>query len=202
EYFTSVRDVEKGIARRRQWIDVPKPEAMIKQPQNRNMVQDLPLLYDLIVMALQTNTTKIATLEIGGDFNPADLGIRGGYHSLSHHGQLQERIDALITLETYQIKQFVRFVKKLAATSDDTGPLIDTTTVLFGSGMGDANSHTNRNLPIVLAGGDFSHGNLLTFDVGHPHRPPLANLFVTMLQKFGVEVDSFAKSTGTLRGLA
>ena len=202
EYFTSVRDVEKGIARRRQWIDVPKPEAMIKQPQNRNMVEDLPLLYDLIVMALQTNTTKIATLEIGGDFNPADLGIRGGYHSLSHHGQLQERIDALITLETYQIKQFVRFVKKLAATSDDTGPLIDTTTVLFGSGMGDANSHTNRNLPIVLAGGDFSHGNLLTFDVGHPHRPPLANLFVTMLQKFGVEVDSFAKSTGTLRGLA
>ena len=201
EYFTSVRDVEKGIARRRQWIDVPKPEAMIKQPQNRNMVEDLPLLYDLIVMALQTNTTKIATLEIGGDFNPADLGIRGGYHSLSHHGQLQERIDALIALETYQIQQFVRFVKKLAMTSDDSGPLIDTTTVLFGSGMGDANSHTNRNLPIVLAGGDFSHGSILAFDDGHPHRPPLANLFVTMLQKFGLEVDSFAKSTGTLRGL-
>ena len=201
EYFTSVRDVEKGIARRRQWIDVPKPEAMIKQPQNRNMVEDLPLLYDLIVMALQTNTTKIATLEIGGDFNPADLGIRGGYHSLSHHGQLQERIDALVALETYQIQQFVRFVKKLTMTSDDSGPLIDTTTVLFGSGMGDANSHTNRNLPIVLAGGDFSHGSILVFDAGHPHRPPLANLFVTMLQKFGVEVDSFAKSTGTLRGL-
>ena len=77
EYFTSVRDVEKGIARRRQWIDVPKPEAMIKQLQNRNMVEDLPLLYDLIVMALQTNTTKIATLEIGGDFNPADLESEG-----------------------------------------------------------------------------------------------------------------------------
>ncbi len=202
EYFTSVRDVEKGIARRRRWIDVPKPEAMMKQPQNRNMVEDLPLLYDLIVMALQTNATKIATLEIGGDFNPADLGVRGGYHSLSHHGQLQERIDALITLETYQIEQFVRFVKKLAVTVDDAGPLIDTTTVLFGSGMGDANSHTNQNLPIVLAGGDFSHGKLLTFDTRHPHRPPLANLLVTMLQKFGVESDSFAKSTGTLRGLA
>jgi hypothetical protein len=202
EYFTSVRDVEKGIARRRRWIDVPKPEAMMKQPQNRNMVEDLPLLYDLIVMALQTNATKIATLEIGGDFNPADLGVRGGYHSLSHHGQLQERIDALITLETYQIEQFVRFVKKLAVTVDDAGPLIDTTTVLFGSGMGDANSHTNQNLPIVLAGGDFSHGKLLAFDTRHPHRPPLANLFVTMLQKFGVESDSFAKSTGTLRGLA
>ena len=201
EYFTSVRDVEKGIARRRRWIDVPKPEAMIKQPQNRNMVEDLPLLYDLIVMALQTNATKVATLEIGGDFNPADLGIRGGYHSLSHHGQLQDRIDALITLETYQIEQFVRFVKKLAVTLDDTGPLLDTTTVLFGSGMGDANSHTNRNLPIVLAGGSFTHRKLLAFDTSHPHRPPLANLFVSMLQEFGVEAESFAKSTGTLRGL-
>ena len=201
EYFTSVRDVEKRISRQQRWIDVPKPEAMIKQPQNRNMVEDLPLLYDLIVMALQTNTTKIATLEIGGDFNPVDLGVRGGYHSLSHHGQLQSRIDALITLETYQIEQFVRFVKKLAVTLDDTGPLINTTTVLFGSGMGDANSHTNRNLPIILAGGDFSHGRFLAFDTRHPHRPPLANLFVTMLQKFGVESDSFAKSTGTLRGL-
>ena len=201
EYFTSVRDVEKGIARRRRWIDVPKPEAMIKQPQNRNMVEDLPLLYDLIVMALQTNATKVATLEIGGDFNPADLGIRGGYHSLSHHGQLQDRIDALITLETYQIEQFVRFVKKLAVTLDDIGPLLDTTTVLFGSGMGDANSHTNRNLPIVLAGGSFAHRKLLAFDTSHPHRPPLANLFVSMLQEFGVEAESFAKSTGTLRGL-
>ncbi|MBC90297.1 MAG: hypothetical protein CMJ71_06360 [Planctomycetaceae bacterium] len=201
EYFTSVRDVEKGIARRRRWIDVPKPEAMIKQPRNRNMVEDLPLLYDLIVMALQTNATKVATLEIGGDFNPADLGIRGGYHSLSHHGQLQDRIDALITLETYQIEQFVRFVKKLAVTLDDTGPLLDTTTVLFGSGMGDANSHTNRNLPIVLAGGSFTHRKLLAFDTSHPHRPPLANLFVSMLQEFGVEAESFAKSTGTLRGL-
>ena len=201
EYFTSVRDVEKGIARRRRWIDVPKPEAMIKQPLNRNMVEDLPLLYDLIVMALQTNATKVATLEIGGDFNPADLGIRGGYHSLSHHGQLQDRIDALITLETYQIKQFVRFVKKLAVTLDDTGPLLDTTTVLFGSGMGDANSHTNRHLPIVLAGGSFTHRKLLAFDTSHPHRPPLANLFVSMLQEFGVEAESFAKSTGTLRGL-
>ena len=165
------------------------------------MVEDLPLLYDLIVMALQTNATKVATLEIGGDFNPADLGIRGGYHSLSHHGQLQDRIDALITLETYQIEQFVRFVKKLAVTLDDTGPLLDTTTVLFGSGMGDANSHTNRNLPIVLAGGSFAHRKLLAFDTSHPHRPPLANLFVSMLQEFGVEAESFAKSTGTLRGL-
>jgi hypothetical protein len=104
-------------------------------------------------------------------------------------------------LETYQIEQFVRFVKKLAVTLDDTGPLLDTTTVLFGSGMGDANSHTNRNLPIVLAGGSFVHRKLLAFDTSHPHRPPLANLFVSMLQEFGVEAESFAKSTGTLRGL-
>ena len=146
--------------------------------------------------------SRIATLEIGGDFNPADLGVRGGYHALSHHGQLQERIEALITLETYQIEQFVRFIEKLSAQEDEQGRLIDQTMVLFGSGMGNANSHTNTNLPVVLAGGGFDHGRLLSFNAKNPHRPPLCNLFVTMLQKFGIETDAFATSTGTLRGLA
>lgn len=202
EYLTSVRDVEQRLTMRRNWIDVPKPAAPFPAPKNRNMVQDLPLLYDLILIALQTNSTRIATLEIGGDFNPADLGVKGGYHALSHHGQLEERIEALITLETYQVEQFVRFVEKLSAHEDEQGRLIDQTMVLFGSGMGNANSHTNTNLPVVLAGGGFDHGRLLQFDAKDPHRPPLCNLFVTMLQKFGLETDVFATSTGTLRGLA
>lgn len=202
EYLTSVRDVEKRLTMRRNWIDIPKPAAPFPAPKNRNMVEDLPLLYDLILIALQTNSTRIATLEIGGDFNPADLGVKGGYHALSHHGQLQERIEALITLETYQIEQFVRFIEKLSAQEDEQGRLIDQTMVLFGSGMGNANSHTNTNLPVVLAGGAFNHGRLLSFNAKNPHRPPLCNLFVTMLQKFGIETDAFATSTGTLRGLA
>ncbi|EMI18951.1 secreted protein containing DUF1552 [Rhodopirellula maiorica SM1] len=202
EYLTSVRDVEKRIGLRRNWIDVPKPEPPLDRPKNRNMVEDLPLLYDLIALAMQTDSTRIATLEIGGDFNPRDLGVDGDYHALSHHGQLTERIEALVKLETYQIEQFVRFVEKLSATNEGDHRLLEQTSVLFGSGMGNANSHHNKNLPVILAGGDFKHGRLLAFDQDSVHRPPLTNLFVSMLQKFGVETDRFATSTGTLRGLA
>ncbi|MGE0756840.1 MAG: DUF1552 domain-containing protein [Pirellulaceae bacterium] len=202
EYLTSVRDVEKRIALRRSWIDVPKPAAPFPAPTNRNMVADLPLLYDLIALALQTDSTRIATLEIGGDFNPRDLGVNGDYHALSHHGQLSDRIESLITLETYQIEQFARFVEKLSEIQVGEHPLLDQTMVLFGSGMGNANSHTNTNLPVVLAGGGFRHGRLLAFDAKSPNRPPLTNLFVSMLQQFGIETDRFATSTGTLRGLA
>ena len=111
-------------------------------------------------------------------------------------------IEALITLETYQIQQFVRFVEKLASLQDGETPLIDQTMVLFGSGMGNANSHTNTNLPVLLAGGGFKHGRMLAFDGKSTHKPPLTNLFVSMLQQFGIETESFATSTGTLRGLA
>lgn len=202
EYLTSVRDVEKRIGLRRNWIDVPKPKAPFAPPKNRNMVEDLPLLYDLIALALQSDSTRIATLEIGGDFNPRDLGVNGDYHALSHHGQLEDRIQALITLETYQVEQYVRFIEKLASLDDGGVPLLEQTMVLFGSGMGNANSHTNTNLPVVLAGGGFRHGRLLAFDRQSKHRPPLTNLFVSMLQQFGMETDKFALSTGTLRGLA
>lgn len=202
EYLTSVRDVEKRIGMRRNWIDVPKPDAPFSPPKNRNMVEDLPLLYDLIALALQTDSTRIATLEVGGDFNPRDLGVNGDYHALSHHGQLEDRIEALITLETYQVQQLVRFIEKLSSIQDGEQSLIDQTMVLFGSGMGNANSHTNTNLPVVLAGGGFKHGRMLAFDKQSKHRPPLTNLFVSMLQQFGVETDNFATSTGTLRGLA
>ncbi|MEQ1827516.1 MAG: DUF1552 domain-containing protein [Pirellula sp.] len=201
EYLTSVRDVEKRIGLRRNWLDVPKPKAPMAAPKNRNMVQDLPLLYDLIALALQTDSTRIATLEIGGDFNPRDLGVNGDYHALSHHGQLEDRIEALIKLETYQIDQFVRFIEKLSALEEGGQTLLEQTMVLFGSGMGNANSHTNTNLPLLLAGGGFNHGRMLAFDRTSKHRPPLTNLFVSMLQQFGIETDQFATSTGTLRGL-
>jgi hypothetical protein len=202
EYLTSIRDVEKRIGLRRNWLDIPKPEAPFAAPKNRNMVEDLPLLYDLIALALQTDSTRIATLEIGGDFNPRDLGVIGDYHALSHHGQLEDRIEALIKLETYQVQQFVRFIEKLSSMEENGKSLLEQSMVLFGSGMGNANSHTNTNLPVLLAGGGFKHGRLLAFDRNSKNRPQLTNLFVSMLQQFGVETDKFSTSTGTLRGLA
>lgn len=202
EYLNSLREVEKRLDLRRSWVDRPKPKAPILEPKNRNMVEDLPLLYDLILLALQTDSTRIATLEVGGDFNPKDLGIKGGYHSLSHHGHRQTAIDSLIRIDQYQIEQFSRFLSRLSEMQDGDDNLLRNTSVLFGSGMGNANSHTNTNLPIVLAGGSWRHGQQLSFNPTATGRPPLTNLFVSMLQEFGAEVDQFATSTGTLRGLS
>ncbi len=165
------------------------------------MFEDLPLLYDLILLALQTDSTRIATLEIGGDFNPKDLGIKGGYHSLSHHGHRQTAVDSLIKIDRYQIEQFARFLGKMAATEDGDDNLLRKTSVLFGSGMGNANSHTNTNLPIVLAGGNWSHGKQLIFDPKATGRPPLSNLFVSMLNAVDVPVAKFADSTGNMSQL-
>lgn len=198
EYFTSVRDVEKQIQLNKQWADVPKPKAPFPEPKNTNMVDDLPLLYDLMALAIQTDSTRIATLEIGGDFESRYFDIKKGYHSLSHHGQLQENIDHLLTLEDYQMKHFARFIDKLKSIPDGGGTLLDHTMVLFGSGMANANAHTNLNLPVILAGGGFQHGEYESLPPKGIDRKPLCNLYLSMLQKFGVEVDQFGTSTGTL----
>lgn len=198
EYFTSVRHVEKQLQQQRQWSDVPKPGAPFAEPKNTNMVDDLPLLYDLMVLALQTDSTRIATLEIGGDFESRYFDIREGYHSLSHHGQLQEKIDSLLVLEEYQMQQFARFLERLQATPDGDGTLLDHTMVLFGSGMANANAHTNRNLPVILAGGGFDHGEYRALPATGLDRKPLCNLYLSLLQRFGVEAESFGTSTGTL----
>ena len=201
EYFTSVRDVEKVLEQRQKWAGIPKPDAPIPEPENRGLVTDIPVLYDLMARALQTDSTRIATLEIAGGFEAAVLGVRKEYHSLSHHGQVQESIDLLVKLERYQTEQFARFLGKMKSINDGDGSLLDHTMVLFGSGMGNGNAHTNVNLPVVLAGGGFKHGTYQAFPATGPNRQPLSNLFLTMLQRFGVEQKKFALSTGTLRGI-
>ncbi|MEM6473520.1 MAG: DUF1552 domain-containing protein [Planctomycetota bacterium] len=201
EYFTSVREVEKRLELGKRWVDIEKPEPPFERPTNTNMVQDLPILYDLITLALQTDSTRIATLEIGGDFEAREFGFRSGYHALSHHGKREEAINALIKIESYQVEQFARFVQKLQSIEQGDSNLLHQTSVLFGSGMGNANSHTNSNLPIVLAGGGFRHKGTMWFDAKEHHRPPLTNLYLSLLHRFGVQTERFATSTGTLRGL-
>ena len=197
EYLTSVREVEQRLELRRRWAEVPKPEPPLPEPKNRNMVDDLPLLYDLIALALQTGSTRIATLEIGGDFESRYFDIQKGYHSLSHHGKDPENIRHLLVLETYQMEQFARFLGKLKSIQDGEGNLLDHTTVLFGSGMANANAHTNRNLPVILAGGGFRHGEHRVVGAEESRRTPLCNLYLSLLQNLGVEVERFGTSTGT-----
>lgn len=201
EYFTSVRDVEKQMELGKRWANVPKPKPGMPEPENTGFVSDLPVLYDLIALALQTDSTRIATLEIAGGFEASALGLRKDYHALSHHGQVQENIEGLLKLEKYQMEQFARFIAKLKTIEDGDGKLLDHTMVLFGSGMGNANAHTNNNLPIIFAGGGYRHGEHRAYPEKGLGRVPLCNLYLTMLQRFGVEANRFGISTGTMRGL-
>jgi hypothetical protein len=198
EYFTSVRDVEKQIELRRKWAHVPKPEPQMDEPENTDFVSDLPVMYDLIALALQTDSTRIATLEIGGDFEAKAFGLDGGYHALSHHGQRPEAIAGLIKMERYQAEQFGRFLAKLKSIQEPGGTLLDRSMVLFGSGMGNANSHTNSNLPIILAGGGLKHGEHKAYPAKGLGKKPLCNLYLSMLHRFGAEAETFGTSTGTL----
>ncbi len=197
EYFTSIRDVEKRLELRQRWTNHPKPEAPFEKPANSNTVDDLPMLYELIALALQTDSTRIATLEIGGCFLPQNLGIDHSYHGMSHHGNDEETIANLITLETYQIEQFNTFLSRLSGMKDGDRSLLDSTAVVFGSGMGNAASHKNSDLPIILAGGGYRHGEFKKVAGEGINKVPLCNLFVDIAQRMGVEIDFFGNSTGT-----
>ncbi len=204
EYFTAVRETEMKVEQSKYWIDVPKPEATIEMPTNKGIVLDLPMLYDLIVLALQTDSTRIATLEISSeDFDASVLGVNSGYHLTSHHWQEESKIRDLVKLELYQTQNFARFLSKLNTIEDETSGtrLLDDSMVLFGSGMGNANSHTNTDLPIILAGGGFKHGQHIALPKESHRRVPLSNLYLSMLQRMGIEDDYFAHSTGTVTQL-
>lgn len=203
EYLASVRDVEQKLGLDRHWQKIPKPKTDLPEPENQGLVRDLPAIYDLIALALQADSTRVATLELGGSFAASDLGIRNGYHNLSHHGQLPSNIDLLVQIEQYQMEQFARFLDKLDSIREPgaDGTLLGSTMVLLGSGMGNANSHTNTDLPILLAGGGFRHGEHKQYPRESRRRVPLCNLYVSMLQRFGVETDRFGTGMSTLTGL-
>lgn len=197
EYFSSIRDVEKRLEVRRRWADQVKPDAPFDQPADTNTVDDLPMLYELIALALQTDSTRVATLEIGGSFLPQNLGIDKSYHSLSHHGNDEEAVGHLVTLETYQLEQFSKFLTRLSEIQDGEQSLLDSTAVLFGSGMGNGSSHKNSDLPIILAGGGYATGTFKKAESKGPGKVPLCNLLLDVAKRTGVQKDSFGTSTGT-----
>lgn len=204
EYFSSVRDVEVGLELEKRWSRVTKPEPTMAEPDNRSYVEDIPVMFDLLAVALQTDSTRIATYELAGaKFDTSFFGLSSGYHSLSHHGKKPEKIEGLVTIERFQMRQLARFLEKLQSIREPESDqsLLDNTMVLFGSGMGNGNAHVNKDLPLILAGGGFKHGEHKVYPKEDIKRVPLCNLYLSMLQRFGLAVDSFGTSTGTLRGL-
>ena len=204
EYFTSVRELERRLATDAEWAKKPKPKVDAKPPQNITNSADLigktKVLFDLLHLALQTDSTRLATmLMLGTSLVPPIPGVSMGHHDLSHHGQDPAKIQQLKTLEMEKLKVLAEFLKKLKVTKEDGESLLDRTSVFFSSNLGNASNHSTKNLPIILAGGGFQHGQHLAFD--SKNSPPLSNLFVSMLQRAGIESNKFGSSTGTLTGL-
>jgi hypothetical protein len=203
ELFTAIRDAEQQLHKSEQWQHKPKPTVDAQPPSDildgNDIINRARQLYDVIYLALMTDSTRLITYSVGDSNAVATLpGISMNYHDLSHHGQDPEKLRQLAIIEAEHVKAFGDFIRRLKETSEGSSNLLDRSMVLLGSHM-HSGSHDNRNLPILLAGGGFRHGQHLAFD--SDNNAPLANLYVTMLQRLGLPVERFSSSTGTLTGL-
>lgn len=204
EYLTSVRELEKRMVSDESWARKPKPKVAVQPPTDIANAADIigraRLLFDLTHLALQTDSTRLITIMLAGSsFAPPIPGVTLGHHDLSHHGKDPRKLEQLKIVEVETMKTVRDLLAKLDESKEGNSTLLDRTTVFLGSNLGDSSSHSTQNLPVLLAGGDFQHGQHLSF---HPKAPPpLCNLYVSMLQRLGIETDRFGSSTGTLTGL-
>jgi len=228
QYLLAVREVEIRTKRAETWLEIPRPTIVpgIADRLNRNVPLEqlgdyLRTMYDIIVLAFQTDMTRVVTFNTGNEgTGPSipEIGISNDRHSLSHHNGNREALEQLTRSDEFNVRQFAYFLDRLAEVSDGDGPLIDTTVALYGSGLSYGNSHGTTSLPLVLAGGaalGFKHGTHVDYNqqvkefkgygqgVGVYHSPVntkarFSNLLVTIAQKMGVETETFADSNGVI----
>lgn len=204
QYFEAVREAERRLAKAEAWEQKPKPVVDVKPPRDetdhKKIVERMRLMYDVMHLALETDSTRFVTYNFAGmNSVPVIPGIDIDYHNLSHHGKDPTKIEQLTIVESAVVSEFGGFLKKLHESAEDNGSLLDSTMVLFGSNLGNASSHDTKNMPIILAGGGFQHGQHLAFDRDNNY--PLPRLFVSMLQRLGLETDTFGTGTGTMDGI-
>lgn len=200
EYYTSVREMEERMLKSEAWVQKPKPKVDAKPPTDveneADLIARMRLLFDLIPLALQTDSTRAITVLIQGRGDvPLIKGVTMAHHNLSHHGQDPEKIAQLERIEHAEFEAFNGLLTSLKAKKEANGSLLDNTMILLGSNLGNANSHDWHNLPLLFAGGGFKHGQHLAFDA--KNNQPMCNLFVQMLQRMGIEADAFGSSSGT-----
>jgi hypothetical protein len=207
QYFTSVRDLESRLQASRGWEHKPKPLVKASEPVDpaspAQYMAKVKLMYDLARLAFETDSTRSITLMLNSVGTPV-LQIQGetitdSYHNLSHHGKSEDKLVQLKIVDEWHMKLLAGLFNDLKSAREGDETLLDRTMILYGSNLGDANAHSTTNMPTIFAGGGFRHGQHLEFDSKRNY--PLPNLFVSMLQRMGIEEDRFASSTGTMRGL-
>lgn len=203
-YFTSVRDLEKRMAASEAWARRAKPKVAAKKPidvgDSRDFVGRQKLMSDMIRLALQTDSSRFIVYHLGSSGGVVPIpGVDQGYHGLSHHGQDEEKLEQLAIVEAAIISTWGQFLRDMSEVDDQGSSLLDQTSILLTSNLGNASNHSNKNMPVLFAGGGFKHGQHLAFDQQRNY--PLPNLFVSVMQKMGLPSDQFLGSNGTMRGL-
>ena len=203
-YFTSVRELERRLADSEAWAHRPKPGVDVPRPVDIRNPNDFigrqRLMSDMVRLALSTDAARFVTLHLGGSGGVLPIpGVEEGYHALSHHGQDEDKLAQLALVETEIIAAWGDFLRGLQRTQDHGANLLEHTSVVLTSNLGNASSHNNRNMPVLFAGGGFRHGRHLAFDRNNNY--PLPNLYVSILQQTGLEQNRFSTGTSTMTGL-
>ena len=204
EYFTSVREIEQRIDRTRD-DDSKRTIPDLKLPNGvpKQLDEHVTLMFDLMTLAFQTDTTRVATFMManeGSNRSYPMIGVNDGHHHLSHHQNKQDWIDHLKKIDKYLVGHFARFLEKLDGIREGNGTLLDQSMIVYGCAIGDGNRHNHNDLPIVLAGrggGTITAGRHLSY----PKNTPLNNLFLSLLDRMDSGVDQLGDSTGRLKGL-
>ena len=203
EYFQSVRDLENRMERQLKGLNEPRPQVDYQLPKfdpiaPTLMLENQALMYDLMALALETDSTRVITMflpGLGEVFTIDGEVLSAGYHALSHHGNNPGLIADLLKVESKHMRLLSGFLDQLKTKTDANGvPLLESTFVLWGAGMGDASRHSNANLPVFLAGGSLKHGSHIAIDRDQSEAPLLGDLYITMLQQMGIEQNQFSNA--------
>ena len=207
QYLSSIRDLEHRLQESKGWERKPKPAVKAAAPIDptspAQYMEKVKIMYDLVRLAFETDSTRSVTLMLNSVATPV-MQIEGekitdGYHNLSHHGMATEKLTQLKVIDEWHMKLLADLLRGLKDVHEQDQTLLDRTMILYGSNLGDANAHSTTNLPTLFAGGGFRHGQHLAFD--RERNYPLPNLFVSVLQRIGLPQGSFASGTSTMRGL-
>ncbi|MEM9281676.1 MAG: DUF1552 domain-containing protein [Verrucomicrobiota bacterium] len=205
QFFTAFREMEKRLEDNQEWAQKPKPHVEAKPPKDvrtpEALIQRTRLIYDLAHLAVQTDSTRLITIFVTQQFNPkVDLpGVDLPHHALTHQHAVKDSLTQLTIVEKAQFEELNRLLSLLKNSPEGQEDLLRRTMVLYGTNIGNANNHSNANLPTILAGGAFKHGQHLNCD--RDGETPLSNLYLSMLQQLGIQTDRFSTSSGPLRGL-
>lgn len=199
--LTSIREAEQRLQQDEAWIHRPKPRVNAPAPTNEaqapgQLIARSRQWFDLIHLALQTDSTRVISLSLGSQEQPVIEGVNIGHHDASHHGQDPDKLEQLALIEQAELRVFGEFLTKLKNATEGAETLLDRTMVFHASNLGNGSGHSSSNLPIILAGGGFRHQGHVAFD--RANNRPLSNLFVRMLQQMGIEAASFGSSTGVV----